>query len=63
MKTVFIQWMFWKKDLLLVGTKSTEKISNPNPNSFIRKKNTKFIKWSKIITQQLKPFENSNIVE
>ena len=56
-----------RKDLLLLITKVIEKISDPchvkeDYQSFIRKKNTKSIKESKVITQQLKTFENPSDV-
>ena len=55
------------KDLQLFATKLTERIpdlSNANKQyqQSLRKKNAKSIKQSKIITQQLKTFENQNIV-
>ena len=48
-----------KKDLQFFATKLTEKISDPHDvkeefQSFIRKKNTKSVKQSNIITQQPK---------
>ena len=59
---------FEKKDLLLLATKLTEKIpdackSKEQYQSFIKRKNTKSVKQSKIITQQPKSFENPNIVD
>ena len=57
-----------KKDLLLLANKLIEKIPDP-PNakehyqSFIRKKNRKSVKQSKIITYHPKPFEKPNIVD
>ena len=52
-----------KKDLLLLANKLIEKIPNPcntkeHHQSFIRKKNTKSLKQSEIITYQQKTFEN-----
>ena len=67
-KKVIIQWNTWKKkDLLLLSNKSIEKIPDSRNAkeyylSFIRKKNTKSVKQSEIITYQPKPFENPNIV-
>ena len=57
-----------EKDLQLFPTKLTEKIPNPRSvkehyQSFIRKKSTKSIKQSKIITQQPKTFEKPNIAD
>ena len=57
-----------KKDLQLFTTKLTEKIPDLQNakkyyQSFIKKKNTKSIKQSKIFTQKLKTFENSNNVD
>ena len=57
-----------KKDLLLLATKLTEKIpdvSNAKKyyKSYLKRKNTKFIKQSNIITQQAKTTENLNIVD
>ena len=54
-KTVIFQWNIRKKYLQLLATKLTEKIPNPHNfkehyQSFIRKKNTKLVKQSKIIT-------------
>ena len=56
-----------KKDLFLLATKLTEEIPDPrNANEhyqpFIRKKNTKSLKQSKIITQQPR-CENPHIVD
>ena len=56
---------FAKKGLLLLTTKLTEKIPDPCNakelyQSFMRKKNTKSLKQSKVITQQPKTFENLN---
>ena len=68
-KAVIVQWNIWKrKDLLLLATKLIEKTLDPcntkeHYQSFLRKKNTKPIKQSKLITQQPKVFENPNIVE
>ena len=55
-----------KKDLLLLAKKLIEKIPDPRNaeehyQSFIRKKNTKSGKQSKIITFQPKAFDNLNI--
>ena len=57
-----------KKDLLLLASKLIEKIRAPcntkeDYQSFRRKKNTKPLKQSVIITYQPKTFENSNIVD
>ena len=57
-----------KKGLLLLATKLTVKLPDPRNakehyQSFIRKKNTKSVKQSKIITQHPKTFENPNIVD
>ena len=48
-KTVIIQWNIRKKDLRLFATKLTEKIPDPRNakeyyQSFVRKKNTKWLK-------------------
>ena len=56
-----------KKGLLLFSNKSIEKTpgsrtAKEHYQSFIRKKNTKSVKQSEIITYQPKPFENPNIV-
>ena len=56
-----------KKDLLLLANKLIEKIPDPQNSkehcqSFIRKKDTKSAKQSKIITYQPKTFENPNVV-
>ena len=56
---------FAKKGLLLLTTKLTEKIPDPcnakeHYQSFMRKKNTKSLKQSKVITQQPRTFENLN---
>ena len=65
-KTVTIQWNIRrKKDLLLLPIKSEEKIhyaTNILSILFEEKKNTKLVKWWKIIAQQPKAFENANIV-
>ena len=52
----------------MFATKLTEK--NPDPSnakeyypSYLMNKNTKFVKRSRIITQQLKTSENANIVD
>ena len=55
-KTVLIQWNVWKKDLLLLAIKLTEKTSDScnakeHHQSFIRKENTKSVNQSEIITQ------------
>ena len=57
-----------RKYLLLLAQKVIEKISDSHNakehyQSFIRKKNTKSVKQSKIITYQPKTFENSNIAD
>ena len=57
-----------KKDLLLLGNKLIEKTldrlnAKERYQSFIRKKNTKSVKQSKIITYQSKTFENPNIAD
>ena len=53
-----------KNDLLLLGNKLIEKIPDPHYQSFIRKKNTKSVKQSEIITYQLLiTFEKPNIVD
>ena len=57
-----------KIDSLLLANKLIEKIPDPRNakkhyQSFIRKKITKSVKQSEIITYQLKPFENPNIVD
>ena len=67
-KTVIIQGNICKKDLLLLANKLIEKIPDPHNakehcQSFIRKKNTKSVKQSEIITYQPKTFENPNIVD
>ena len=56
---------FAKKGLLLLTTKLTEKIPDPcnakeHYQSFMRKKDTKLLKQSKVITQQPRTFENLN---
>ena len=53
--------------MLWLSNKSIEKIpdsrnAKEHYQSFIRKKNTKSVKQSEIITYQPKPFENPNIV-
>ena len=58
-KTVLFTEIHEKKDLQFFATKLTEKISDPHDvkeelQSFIRKKNTKSVKQSNIITQQPK---------
>ena len=68
-KAVLIQSNIWKrKDLLLLATKLIEKTLDPcnakeHYQSFLRKRNTKSVKQSKLITQQPKVFENPNIVD
>ena len=57
-----------RKYFLLFATKLTEEIPDPcnakeEYQSFIREKNTKLVKQSKIITQQKKDFQNPNIVD
>ena len=57
-----------KKDLLLIQNKLIEEIPDPRNakqhyQSFIRKKNRKSLKQSKIIIYQQKTFENSNTVD
>ena len=57
-----------KKDLLLLSNKLIEKIPDPcnakqHYQSFTRKRNTKSVKQSKIVTYQPKIFQNPNIVE
>ena len=56
------------EDLLLLATKLTDKKPDPRNakeyyQSFIRTKNTKSVKQSKIIIQQPKTFENPNIAD
>ena len=53
--------------MLLLATKLIEKIVDPGHakelyNPYLKKKNTKLLKRSKIVTQQLKAIENSNAV-
>ena len=67
-KTVIIQWNTRGKDLQFFATKLTEKIlylgnAKEHYQLFIRKKNTKLVKQSRIITQQPKMFEKPNIVD
>ena len=55
-----------KKDLLLHTNKLIEKIprnAKEHYQSFMKKKNTKSIKQSEIITCQPKCFQNQNIVD
>ena len=57
-----------KKDLLLLANKLVEKIPCPcnakeHYQSFVRKKNSKSVKQSEIITYQPKAFENPNTVD
>ena len=52
----------------MLASKLTEKIPDPHKakehyQSFIRKKNTKSVKQTKIITQQTKNFENPDVVD
>ena len=62
-------WMkYHKKDQWLFTVKLAEKRSDPRNakehyQSFVRKKNTKSIKQSKIITYQPKTFDNPNIIK
>ena len=72
-KTVISNETFEKKKkrknfFFLLATKLTVKLPDPRNakehyQSFIRKKNTKSVKQSKIITQHPKTFENPNIVD
>ena len=67
-KTVVIQWNISKDDLQLFAIKSTKKASDPRHAKehyqfFVRKKNIKSVKQSKIITQQPKTYEKPNIVD
>ena len=62
-----IHWNVLKKDLLVLANKLIEKIPDPcnikeHYQLFIRKKNTKSVKQSQIITYQPKTFENPKIV-
>ena len=54
-----------RKDLLLLGNKLIGKIPDPcnakESQSFLREKNRKSVKQSKMIVYQPKAFENSNI--
>ena len=55
-----------RKDLLLLATKLTEERPGPRNDkgtlpTFVKKEDTKSVKESKIMTQQPKTFENSNI--
>ena len=57
-----------KNELLLLATKLIEKILNAfntkqYHQSYLKRKNTKLEKQSKIVTQQSKTFENANIVD
>ena len=57
-----------KRDLKLFATKLMEKIPDPSNtkehyNSFLKRKNTKSVKRSKIITHQLKAIEKPKIVD
>ena len=52
----------------MLANKVIEKIYHPHNakehyQPFMRKKNTKSVKQSKIITYKLKPFENSDIID
>ena len=52
----------------MLATKLNEKIVHPNNakeyyKSYLKRKNTKLVKRSKIMTQQLKTIENSNIAD
>ena len=56
------------KKLLLHATKLIDKIAGPSNakeyyKSYLKRKNTKSLKRSKTITQQLKGIENPNIVD
>ena len=67
-KKVISQRNVWKKDFLLLSTKLIEELPDPlnakeHYQSFIRKKNTKSVKQSNIITYQPKTFENPNIID
>ena len=57
-----------KRDWLLLANKLSEKIpdsrnAKEHYQTFLRKKNTKLLKQSEIITYQPKAFENPNIVD
>ena len=57
-----------KKDFLLLITKSIEKIPDALSvkqyyQSYLKRKSTKQVKQSKIITHQTKIFENPNIID
>ena len=57
-----------KKDLDFFVTKLTEKMPDPRNakkhyQSFLRKKNTKSVEQSKIITQEPKTFKNPNTID
>ena len=69
-KTVMKQFneILEKKNIELFATKLTKKTPAPRNakehyQSFIKKKNIKSVKQSKVITQQPKTFENLNIVD
>ena len=52
----------------MLATKLIEKLADPSNvkeyyNSYLKRKSTKLVKRLKIITQQLKATENSNIVD
>ena len=52
-----------KENLQLFATKLTEKTPNPSNAKEKKKKEAKSVKWSKIITQQPKTFDNQNYVD
>ena len=57
-----------KRDLLLLATKLTKKITDATNakqycHSYLKRKNTKLVKASKIFTQQPNIFENPNTVD
>ena len=57
-----------EKDLLLIANRLIEKIPDPRNakqhcQSLTKKKNTKSVKWSKIITYQPESSENPNIAD
>ena len=68
-KKVLVYSNAWRKErLLLLANKFIENIpdlSNAKEHyeSFLRKKNRKSVKQSEIITNQLKTFHNSNIID
>ena len=56
--------MFGKKNLLLPATKLIDKIADSTNakeyyNSYFKRKNTKLVKRSKVITQQLKTIQKN----